>query len=153
MNSVQTDRSAKDLSLRMLEIINRREFDHLGEVFDEHVITEWPQTGERIRGLQNLKNIFMYYPGGPIATRPEGSEFVEGDEGSYLLTPMFTMVRAEGAGDTATNIVKSTYPDGSDWYVVTVATSRSGKLIRVVQYFGPVYDAPDWRSQWVERME
>ncbi|HZD42283.1 MAG TPA: hypothetical protein VE131_16285, partial [Terriglobales bacterium] len=75
------------------------------------------------------------------------------DERRYLLTPMFTTVKIEGTGDTVVASAKMKYPDGSDWYVISLATIRGGKIVKLVQYFAPVYEAPEWRSQWVERIE
>ncbi len=91
------------------------------------------------------------YPG-EVRPNTEQVHFAEGDDRAYLLTPMFTMVRSSGSGDTATSAVKSHYPDDSEWYIVTIATGRGGKLVRVEQYFAPVYEAPAWREAWVERM-
>jgi ketosteroid isomerase-like protein len=145
-------RSARDVSLRLLEIINNREFDKLGEVFADDVVTRWPQTGERVRGLANARKIYESYPGGSDTPVREIS-FVGGDEDSYLLTPMFTMVRAEGEGATATSTVRTRYPDGTDWYVVTIAKTREGKIVEATQFFAPVLEAPEWRAPWVEYVE
>ena len=152
MSTAHQHRTARDLSLRMLELINKGEYEKLGEVFTDDAITEWPQTRERVRGLKNGIAIFAAYPGGGDAIT-ENIHFVEGDEGTYLLTPMFTMVKSEGEGETATSTVRTRYPDGSDWYVVTIARARGDKLAHITQYFAPVIEAPEWRSQWVERME
>jgi hypothetical protein len=66
---------------------------------------------------------------------------------------MFTMVRAEGSGDTATVTVKTRYPDGSDWYVITIMKAHNGKVIKQTQYFAQPLEAPAWRAKYVEPIE
>jgi hypothetical protein len=145
-------RTAKDLSLALLETMNTGRWADLDDIADADIVVEWPQSGERIVGRSNLRHTFEHYPG-TVHPDTAAAHFVDGDEGSYLLTPMFTMVRTEGAGDSATSTLKTRYPDGTDWYVVTIARSHQGKLSQVTQYFAPVYEAPGWRAEWVEPME
>lgn len=66
------------------------------------------------------------------------------------MTPVFTLLRIEGAGDTFTSVQKARYPDGSDWYVVSVGEIRDGRVWRVQTFFAATFDAPAWRSPWVE---
>jgi hypothetical protein len=152
VNAPNPHRTAGDLALALLEVMNTGRWEDLDDVTDADIIVEWPQSGERIVGRRNLRHMFEHYPG---EVRPEtaAAHFVDGDEGSYLLTPMFTMVRTEGAGDRSISTVKTRYPDGSDWHVITIARAHEGKLSKVVQYFAPVYEAPEWRAPWVERMD
>lgn len=142
-------RTARDLTLRMLELINRGDFGNLGEVYSEDAVTDWPQTGERVRGIANAEQIYRNYPGGQGAVATDEVRMF-GDDDSYVLTPMFTMVRSEGQGDHAVVTVRTRYPDGSDWYVISIAEARGGRMIHITQFFAPVIEAPEWRAQWVE---
>jgi ketosteroid isomerase-like protein len=153
MDESAPSRTAKDLQLRFLELLNRGDFAGLSEVLADDVVTQWPQSLERIRGLPNLIEVLANYPGGPVHPANAEAQFIEGDDEAFVLTPMFTMVHAEGHGNTATSVVKTRYPDGSDWLVITNAKERDGKVVEITQYFAPIYDAPEWRAQWVERME
>ena len=145
--------STKDLALKMYEAINKNELDLLDDIVADDVVLEWPQSCERVRGIRHLKAILGNYPGGRLEPHWESATVVQGDEGQFILTPMFTMVRVEGSGDTAFTSVKSRYPDGTDWYIVAIVTARDGKLVKFVQFFAPVYDAPEWRQKWVETMD
>jgi ketosteroid isomerase-like protein len=145
-------RSNKDVLLRLYEILNTGQVDAADEVYAPDVVIEWPQTGERIVGLENTKAILRSYPGGHVAISPEHRTFIDDDAGRFVLTPMFTMVKIVGSGDTLAGTVKTRYPDGSDWWVIGIANFRAGKIVKVVQYFAPALEAPAWRSQWVERM-
>ncbi len=44
---------------------------------------------------------------------------------------------------------KTRYPDGSDWYTVSVYSFLDGRISKQVVYFAPVMPAPEWRAQWV----
>ena len=144
--------SAKDLLSRWLTMIQSGDFTDAPEILDEDIIADWPQSRERVRGLKNLTAIMTNYPGGALRTQMDTAKFTETSEERYLMTPMFTTVRAEGAGSKATGNVRTRYPDGSEWYIVMSADIRDGKIIRNDAYFAPVYDAPAWRAKWVERM-
>jgi ketosteroid isomerase-like protein len=153
VNDSGQTRSPKDLQLRFLELLSRNDYDGMSEVLADDVVTEWPQSRERIRGLAALREVLLHYPGGPVQPASYEAQFIEGDDEAFVLTPMFTMVHAEGHGNTATSVVKTRYPDGSDWLIITNAKERDGKIAQITQYFAPVYDAPEWRAHWVERME
>ena len=146
-------RSNRDIALRLLEIVNLREFDKLNEVFHEDAVTEWPQSGERVIGLDDARHIFESYPNEGPEVKTGELEFVQGDEDRYVLTPMFTMVKAQGNDDVVTTTMRTRYPDGTDWYIITIVTVLDGKISRNVQYFAPVYEAPEWRAQWVQRTD
>jgi ketosteroid isomerase-like protein len=137
---------------RWLKMIQSGDFSHAAEVLDEDVVAEWPQSRERVRGLKNLIAIMGHYPGGKLGTHLESAQFMETPQDRYLMTPMFTTVKATGSGNKATGIVLTRYPDGSDWYIVMTAETKNGKIVRNDAYFAPLYDAPAWRAKWVERM-
>ena len=145
--------SNKDTLLRLYEILNTGETDAIDEVFAPDVVIDWPQTGERVRGIENVRATLGNYPGGHVAIDPAQRTVINGDEGRFVLTPMFTVVKVVGTGDTLVGTTKTRYPDGSDWWVIGIAGFRAGKMVKVVQYFAPALEAPAWRSQWVERVE
>ena len=45
------------------------------------------------------------------------------------------------------------YGDGRVFAVVVISELRDGKMWRDRWYFAEPFEAPEWRSQWVERME
>jgi hypothetical protein len=144
---------AKQLLTLWLEMIRSGEFSHAPEILDEDIVAEWPQSRERVVGLKNLLAILEHYPGGRLDAQMASARFTESSAERYLMTPMFTTVRAEGAGNQASGSVLTRYPDGSDWYIVMFAETRGGKIVKNDAYFAPVYDAPAWRAKWVERIE
>ena len=98
----------------------------------EDLIQDWPQTGERLRGRQACLNVVQSYPGGP---------------------PRFEISRISGEGDHWVVEGRIHYSDGSVYYAVWILEFRDGQIAREVDYFGPAYPAPAWRSQWVGSIE
>jgi len=145
-----TATGGKGLVRRFLEIMDTREYKALGEVLHPEFVIEWPQSGERVRGVKNALAVFANYPGGlGEGFAPDRTE-VLGAEPRYVMTPTFNVIRLEGTGDTITAYTKTRYPDGTDWYVVSLVTVRDGAIVKQVSFFAPVYPAPAWRAAWVE---
>jgi hypothetical protein len=38
-------------------------------------------------------------------------------------------------------------------YMTSIVEFRGGQIVKQTDYFSSPFDAPAWRSQWVERME
>jgi hypothetical protein len=133
--------------------MNTEDYDGLGEVMAEDAVMEWPQSGERVRGLENIRTILSTYPGGLSSYSREGVVYTHDDEQNYVLTPMFTMVKAQESSGMLLMVVRTRYPDGSDWYVVEMIEAARGKITKQTSYFAPVYEAPEWRAAYVEPMD
>ncbi len=102
------------------------------ELAADDFIEEWPQSGERIRGRDNAKAINDNYP------QMTGS------------TPRLSLRRISGEG--AHWVVEGTidYGDGTPVSYVGITELRDGKVVRTTEYFANPFEAPAWRSQWVE---
>lgn len=139
---------------RLNVMIGDRDYDALGEVLHPDFVQEMPQSGERVVGIENFRRILENMPG--LKDRPAGIvlhvPYIGGDEEHYILTPTFQVVKVADSGDELTSYVQATYPDGSEWYVVTFTSFKDGKVIKRVDLFAPFYDAPEWRSAWVTRV-
>ena len=141
------------LMSRFAEMLSANDFGALGEVLHEDVVQEIPQSGERVRGLENVRAVLENYPGaGGTGFRTETME-VMGEEPRYLMTPSFNLVHIEGTGDNAVAVVRSRYPDGSLWWVVIFLIVRGDKIATQRTYYAPPFSAPEWRAQWVEHMD
>jgi hypothetical protein len=125
-------------------------YDALDALRHPDFVEEWPQSGERIRGGTNMRAIDSHRANKPA----EGSiaQFI-GSEDRFALSPMMTVVHVAGTGDTYTIVWRATYQAGDNWYVVMLCTLRDRRVWRATTYFAPLYEAPEWRSEWVERME
>ena len=137
---------------RMMEIIKNHEYDALDEVLHPDFVQEIPQSGERVRGVENFRKTLMGLPGSDTAMSLAADPFIAGDEEHYILTPTFNVVKVGGTGDELTSYVKVKYPDGSDWYVVSFSSYKDGKCIKRVDFFAPFFEAPEWRADLAERI-
>jgi hypothetical protein len=135
---------------RMMDIITNGEFDALDEILHPDFVQEIPQSGERVVGIENFRKILEGIDAGGPRLNISGEPYIAGDEGHYVVTPTFSVVKVGGAGDELTSYVKTQYPDGSLWYIVTFSSFKDGRMIKRVDFFAPFFDPPAWRSAWVE---
>jgi hypothetical protein len=105
------------------------------EMAAEDMVQEWPQSGERIRGRDNIAAVNENYPAGS-GTSPKAS--------------LRRIVEPGGAW-----VIESVidYGDGVPVSAVSIIETKDGKIVRQTDYFANPFDAPAWRSQWVEKME
>ena len=118
----------------------------------EDYILEYPQSGERIRGKTNKRAVLEHYPGG-IDNAQAAFGRIIGTDDQFVTGPMWQMIHLSGSGDEfqATGTIR--YPDGQNWHFVALLTLRGGKIWRETNYFALPFEAPEWRSAWVERMD
>jgi len=146
----QRNRQAVD---RWFRALNTKQFDKLAallaDIANDDVIQEWPQSGERIRGKDNIMAVLQNYPGLPQAT----VSGLRGSEDNWVLTPSWTPLRIIGTGDHYTLEGWVAYPTGEVWNVIDLFDFRDGKLIKVTEYFAAPFPAAEWRAKWVERFD
>lgn len=114
----------------LVNAINASDLQALDAVFTEDVILEWPQSGERIRGGENRREIYRRFPSLPTV-KPG---------------------RTTGSGDVWVLEASLDYGDGDPYQCVFVFSVRDGKIAREVAYWSKPFPAPEWRAPWVERM-
>jgi hypothetical protein len=136
---------------RYIEAMNDRDWTAFRSIVTPDYYEDWPQSGERVVGIENFRQIFENYPGGasgPLAQ--ESRVFARGDQ--WAMTPSFTTIRVSGRDDLFTSVSAARYPDGSLWYLVAIVEVRDGLMAKSTRYWAPTYPAPDWRSAWTEPM-
>lgn len=145
-----TDTDHQQLLRAYGDIINTHQWDRLGECFLPDSVLEYPQSGERFRGLANIRAQFENYPGfEPGDTGDSEIEEVIGGT-TYALTPSYTVIAIEGSGDRGSLVVRIRYPDGSRWRAVNLYQLRDGRIASSKVYFAPDFEAPDWRAPYRE---
>src|SRR5204862_6619328 len=100
------------------------------QIYREDAVLEYPQSGERIRGRQNIQL--------SRAAQPNRKRF--------------NVRRIIGAGDLWVTEYVLTY-DGRPSYTVSIMEFSGGKVARETQFFADPFEASAWRAQWVERMD
>ena len=124
-------------------------YDELNALRHPDFVEEWPQSQERIRGGDKMRLIDEHRPNKPASGSVE--HFVGGED-RFALSPMMTVVHVAGTGDAYTIVWRAKYSEGDEWYVVMLCTLRDRRVWRASTYFAPCYEAPTWRSEWVEPM-
>ena len=151
--SLMASRSNREVLDRWFRAFNSRQFREMGAILHEiaspDVIQEWPQSGERIEGRDNILAVLENYPGLPDAD----VHAVRGAEDKWVLTPSWTPLRITGSGDHYTIEGRVAYPNGEVWRFVDIAEFRDGKLVKLTEYFAQPFPAAEWRAQWVQRSE
>ncbi len=130
-----------------VEAIQTRDFAALRRLAHPDFQDFYPQSGEATIGVENLIAIMGGYPGGVESL---GRDRLLGGEERYVRTPIFTVVRVEGEGDTFTGISRARYPDGSRWMILAVGEVRDGLVFRTESYFAQYFEPAEWRSALVE---
>ena len=101
------------------------------EVRHEDYTMEMPQSGERIRGREKMRQFQEAFPSPPSIRLRR----VVVRDGLWIV---------EGVND---------YGEGRVFNVVLIIELRDGKMFRDTRYHAEPFEAPDWRAQWVERTE
>jgi hypothetical protein len=98
------------------------------EIYDDNVVCDYPQSGERIVGRGNLQALRSHHPGKPAG---------------------FKVRRILGKEDLWITEYTITYQERLA-YTVSIMEFRDNKVVRETQYFADPFAAPDWRRQWVQ---
>jgi hypothetical protein len=105
------------------------DFETEHQIYREDAVLEYPQSGERISGRQDIQASRTAQPN----------------------QKRFTVRRIIGAGDLWITEYVLTY-DRRPSFTVSIMEFLDGKVKRETQYFGDPFDPGPSRAQWVERM-
>jgi hypothetical protein len=100
------------------------------ELRHEDYIMEMPQSGERIRGRDNMRAMQEAYPNPPDAV----------------------LRRIVGSGDVWVVEATSNYGGGGTYLVADIFEFRDGKIAKETRYYAQPFEAPEWRARWTEPM-
>jgi hypothetical protein len=100
----------------------------------EDYVMETPQSGERIRGRENMRAFQRAF--GEHSSPPSiRIRRVLVRDGLWVM---------EGVND---------YGGGRVFDMAQIIELRDGKMWRDTRYYAEPFEAPEWRAQWIERME
>ncbi len=100
------------------------------DIYDDDAICDYPQSGERILGRRNLQALRSHHPG-----KPSG----------------FNVKRILGKDDLWITEYTITYQE-QPVHTVSIMEFRNANVVHETQYFAEPFEAPAWRSQWVQRI-
>jgi hypothetical protein len=98
----------------------------------EGFVMEMPQSGERIRGRERMRELQAAFGSGAPSMR------------------LRRLLVREGLWVAE---VLSDYGDGRAIHYVSVIELKDGKMWRDTRYYAEPFEAPQWRAHLVERME
>jgi ketosteroid isomerase-like protein len=110
------------------EAMSQGDLDRMTEFFHEDAVEEWPQSGELVRGVKNMRAIYENHPNRPTAN-------------IRSVRPSKDFVVAEADLDY----------DGKIYNTIAIFEFDRGRIRKETAYFAEPFEAPDWRAQWVER--
>ena len=99
------------------------------EIYDERAVLDYPQSGERIRGRQDI----------------QASRMAQPDK------KRFTLRRLQGGGGLWISELAVDYGD-RPFFTVSVMEFAGDKVIRETQYFAEPFEPGPSRARWVERL-
>lgn len=113
---------------RLIDCINNKRIEVMDELFLDDAIMDWPQSGERVIGADNRRGIY----------------------GSFPQLPTITPRRMLSDGDLVTAEAELDY-GGPKYQTIFIFEFKDGKIAKETAYWSETFEAPAWRSKWVER--
>lgn len=113
------------------EKMESNDFYAVAELLHDEFMLEWHQSGELIRGRENFAKINTAYPANGEWRFNINSIVAEGD---VVVTDV----------SVTDGVVKDR--------VITFSTVRDGKIWKQIEFWPEPFAAPEWRSQWVEKI-
>ncbi len=98
------------------------------EIYHSDAVLEFPQSGETIRGLDNIKAMRGVYPAAVTITGQ----------------------RTRGHGHLWVTEVLVAYDGGDPMHAVNIMEFRDGRVGRETIFFGDPFPASAWRTPWVD---
>ena len=138
-----------DVVHRYVTALKRFDIDALAAEAHPDIVCRYPQSGEVIRGRDNYRAYLEAYPGLP-ESRVDRFDFQEKTFSIPSPLPGQPAVTVSGVGDLFVFQGYFTYPNGDNYYVITLFVVRAGKVAEETTYFAEPFDAPEWRAPFRE---
>ncbi len=122
--------TGREIVEKIIDAMERGDSEGFESLYAEDAVEEWPQSGERVVGRKNMKAINDAYPGMPMIRRR----------------------RILGSGDVVIAEVTMDYGDRGKFNTAIIFEVKDGRVVRETTYWAEPFEAPSWRSQWVEKM-
>jgi hypothetical protein len=129
-----------EMAVRLHELFEGHDMEAFAkaqyEMAAEDMVNEFPQSGERFRGRDNIAAMNQSY------------------SGRSGTTPKVTLRRILKPGDAW--VIESTidYGDGTPVSAISIIENGpDGKVVKQTDYFANPFEAPAWRAQYSESKE
>lgn len=131
MSPARTTLGSTDREIRatLAELLSALDPDAEYELRHEDFVADMPQSGERVRGRDAMRDLQRAFPADT--------------------KPTFSVRRIVGAGELW--IVEADGDYGAEsFHVVLIIELRYGKILRETRYYTQPFEAPQWRAHLVE---
>lgn len=128
VNTVGESSANENVVKRLIACINERRVEVMDELFHDDAVMHWPQSGEVVRGAENRRGIY----------------------GAFPQLPTITPRRMLGGGNLVIAEALLDY-GGPQYETVFIFEFRDGRIAKETAYWSEAFEAPEWRSQWVEK--
>jgi ketosteroid isomerase-like protein len=105
----------------------RGDMEAVHAIYHDDAVIEYPQSGERILGREQLRGLRASYPA----------------------KLDFSVRRIVGSGDLWITEYVISY-DGKPVNTISIMEFDGDRVTRETLYFADPFDPPEWRSEWVE---
>lgn len=117
-----------DAVARFFEAHHANDWASMRKLYATNAVQEWPQSGERLKGVDNIMAVNENYP----------SEH-----------PQIGQTRISASADLVIGEADLDY-SGTRYHLVSVFEFEDGLIKRETDYFCEPFEAEAWRAQWVE---
>jgi ketosteroid isomerase-like protein len=138
----------RDIIEAWIHAVSTRDLPALHRLYAPDAVQEWPQTGERLVGVETILAVDDAYPGG--LPKVEQKRLL-GSEDRWVLDAAFVPRRIVGSGDVWVLEATMTYPAGDVWEYAGILELRDGRIRRQTEYWAPRSEPPAWREGLTER--
>lgn len=142
--------SNREVAERYAEVFASNDIEALEDLIHPEIVVHYPQSGEVIRGRENLMSIVRNFPGLPDQAEVD----LTIEQRQVAIPSAFPFGRPTitsiGESDRFIGQMISKYPDESVYHVVMILRIRDGMIAEETSYFGATFEAPEWRREWVE---
>lgn len=114
---------------RFFKAADAQDWTTMRELYHSDAVEEWPQSGERLVGVDNIMAVNENYPG----------------------HPSLQVRRIVGTRNLVIGEAELDY-SGTKYNLVSVFQFEAGRIKNEVDYFCEPFEAEAWRTQWVERI-
>jgi hypothetical protein len=112
---------------QLIDLFNARRFADYVAAFHERAVIEYPQSGERVHGRQDMLGMFT----------------------AFAAPPTFRVWRIDGAGDVVLVHAAAHYPGSGDWFALIEYQFEGDAVVRETAYFGAPFPPAEWRRPFV----
>jgi hypothetical protein len=127
VTAAQTEQETRRVIEAYVEAWRERDLEKKATFYRRDAVQEWPQSGERIRGIANIGAIDEHYPGLPDPT----------------------IRRVIGEGDLWVLEVTLDY-GGKIVHGCTILEMQDGRIAKETSYFADPFEPAEWRAEWIE---